>query len=88
MTIKVTVERKCVKPEFKIGTLVELDLEQFPKSGGYVVLVTNDVGEHFSGTVIQSNMTGDFEFQVGAHSNSLIKGAFVKFSGKVTMEQE
>lgn len=86
--MKVTVERKAVKPVFAVGGLVELDVTQFPDAEGYVVMITNaQDGQHFSGAVVQSSMTGDIEFKQGQYSESFIKTAFVKFTGKLIMEQ-
>lgn len=87
--MKVTVERKAGKPLFEAGKLVELDVTQFPGAEGYVVMITQvQTGQHFSGAVVQSGMTNEIDFQQGQYSESFIKTAFVKFTGKITMEQE
>lgn len=91
--MKVTVERSKPKEEsiFKVGSLVELNLDLYPDFEGYIVLVTNskENKDHFGGTVVQTNVVNsEHHHFVGDSSNSYIKKSFIKFSGKLIMEQE
>jgi len=88
--LKVTIERKGIKPVFEVGSLVQLDPTQFD-DGGYVVLVTKVVNNShtFGGVVVQCDepRKDDTSIFVGDHSNNFTRHSFVKFVGKLTMEQ-
>lgn len=91
--MKVTVERSKPKNDsiFTVGSLVELNKEMYPDNETYIVLITGKErdGGHFSGTVVQTNVvnTKTHHF-VGDSSSSYIKSSFIKFVGKLIMEQE
>jgi hypothetical protein len=86
--MKVTVERKAGKPEFKVGELVELDRSQFDDGLGYMVMVSKSNPTSFDGVIMQSDIIGDNEFNVGEHSKGFHKLNFIKFTGKLILEQQ
>lgn len=86
--MKVTVERKAGKPEFTVGELVELDRSQFDDDLGYIVMVTNTGSSmSFDGVIMHSDIGCEADFRVGEHSKGFNKLNFIKFTGKLTMEQ-
>lgn len=86
--MKVTVERKAGKPEFKVGELVELDRSQFEDGLGYMVMVSKSTSStSFDGVIVQTDIGGEADFRVGEHSKGFHKFNFIKFTGKLIMEQ-
>ena len=91
--MKVTVERSKPKVDsiFKVGSLVEVDKEKYVDFEGYIVLVTGkeNNGDYFGGVVVQTNVAENKDHHfVGDRSDSYIKSSFIKFTGKLIMEQE
>lgn len=87
--VTVKVDWLCAEPTFETGELVELDCSQFDDNRSYIVMVTqgnHPSGSIFRGVIVYSEYEDD-DMKVGHFSTNFGKSKFVKFSGKITMEQ-